>query len=121
MNQNEFNKRLRDEVRQYARITHNESRAFLKWFLVNYFRLDEDIAEFHICDHRNDKGIDGIYTDDLGNTIFVFQSKYSPRDGADQGSSDLENFYGVKAWFESPTNIESLDNTIANQALKELV
>jgi hypothetical protein len=121
MDQNEFNARIRDEVNRWATVKSNESRAFLKWFLINYYRLDEDIAEFHICDNPNDKGIDGIYTDDFSNIIFVFQSKYSPKGGADQGDSDLRNFYGVKAWFESPANIESLDNTIANQELKDMV
>ena len=121
MNQSEFNGRIRNEVKRWTTVKSNESRAFLKWFLINYYRLDEDIAEFHICDNPNDKGIDGIYTDDFSNIIFVFQSKYSPKDGADQGGSDLSNFYGVKAWFETPTNIESLDNTIANQELKDMV
>lgn len=121
MNQNEFNARIRDEVERWATVKSNESRAFLKWFLINYYRLDEDIAEFHICDNPNDKGIDGIYTDDFGNIIFVFQSKYSPKDDADQGGSDLSKFYGVRAWFESPANIDSLDNTIANQELKDMV
>lgn len=121
MNQSEFNARIRGEVSRWATVKGNESRAFLKWFLINYYRLDEDIAEFHICDNPNDKGIDGIYTDDFSNIIFVFQSKYSPTDGADQGSTDLNNFHGVKAWFESPGNIDSLANTIANQELKDLI
>ena len=121
MNEKEFNVLVRGEVKRWATVKSNESRAFLKWFLINYYRLDEDIAEFHICDNSNDKGIDGICTEDVSNIIFVFQSKYSPNDGADQGSSDLNNFYGVKAWFESPANIDSLDNTIANQELRDMV
>lgn len=121
MDLNDFNARIRSEVTQLTTVKGNESRAFLKWFLVNYFRLDEDIAEFHICDNPNDKGIDGINTEDISNIIFIFQSKYSPKDGAAQGDSDLRDFYGVKAWFQSPANIESLDNTIANQELKDIV
>ena len=121
MNEKEFNALIRGEVKRWATVKSNESRAFLKWFLINYYRLDEDITEFHICDNSNDKGIDGIFTEDVSNIIFVFQTKYSPNDGADQGSSDLNKFYGVKAWFESPANIDSLDNTIANQELRDMV
>lgn len=120
MDMNEFMQRMRKEVFGWAKVKNNESRAFLKWFLINYFRLDEDAAEFYICDNRNDKGIDGIYTDDLSSMIFVFQAKYSPKDGSIQGDTDLRNFYGVKAWFQSSQNIQSLDNTLANQELKDL-
>lgn len=109
------------EVTGWITVKNNASRAFLKWFLVNYFRLDEDLAEYYICDNPNDKGIDGIYPDDFSNIIFVFQCKYSPNPGSAQGGNDLRNFYGVKAWFESTDNISSLDNTIANQELKDMV
>ena len=112
---------MRTQVSGWTKVKGNESRAFLKWFLINYFRLDEDIAEFYICDNQNDKGIDGVYADDFGSMISVFQSKYSPKEGGDQGDSDLRNFYGVKAWFQSPENIQSLDDTVANQELKDLV
>ena len=121
MNRNEFAQLMRTQVSGWTKVKGNESRAFLKWFLSNYFRLDEDIAEFYICDNQNDKGIDGVYADDFGSMISVFQSKYSPKEGGDQGDSDLRNFYGVKAWFQSPENIQSLDDTVANQELKDLV
>ncbi len=40
-----------------------ESAAFLFWFLVNVYRLDETDARDAICDKSNDKGIDAIYVD----------------------------------------------------------
>lgn len=121
MNLEDFKDRLNNEVNRWAQSSGSQSRAFLKWFLVNYFRIDEDMAPDYICDNPGDKGIDGIYTDDISGDAFVFQCKYSESPGATQGDSDLRNFAGVKAWFESPENIQTLDNSLANQELKALV
>ncbi|HEY8993227.1 MAG TPA: hypothetical protein VIM71_00965, partial [Lacunisphaera sp.] len=38
-----------------------ESRAFLAWFLENYWRLDETEVFDAVCDGSGDKGVDGIY------------------------------------------------------------
>ena len=40
-----------------------ESASFLVWFLENVYRLEETEARDAVCDHANDKGIDGIYID----------------------------------------------------------
>ena len=52
-----------------------ESAAFLYWFLVNVYRLDETEARDSICDHPNDKGIDGIYVDHNNEEVHFLQSK----------------------------------------------
>lgn len=121
MNLPEFTTRMTDEIQRWSVSSGSESRAFLKWFLVNYFRIDEDIAPDYICDKKGDKGIDGIYADDLSSEVFIFQCKYSPTPGSDQGDSDLKTFDGVKAWFQTPQNVQSLDNSLANQELKGLI
>lgn len=121
VNLEEFKDRMNKEVNRWAQGGGSLPRAFLKWFLVNYFRIDEDEAVDYICDNRGDKGIDGIYTDDISGEAFVFQSKCSESPGAIQGDSDLRNFAGVKAWFESPENIQKLDDSLANQELKAIV
>jgi len=121
MNIEEFTNRMNNEVNRWAVSSGSQSRAFLKWFLVNYFRIDEDAAADYICDNRGDKGIDGIYVDDLSSEIFVFQCKCSGRPGSSQGDSELREFGGVKPWFESPTNIQGLDDSTANQELRAIV
>jgi len=115
-----FVNKMTEEVALLGINSGTLSRAFLEWFLVNYFRIDADIASDYICDNPNDKGIDGIYVDDLSNEIFVFQAKYSPTPGSDQGDVDLKTFDGVKAWFESTENLENLEDSLANQDLKSL-
>jgi len=121
MNIDEFKSSMEKEVDSLAKSSGTRSRAFLKWFLMNYFRIEEDIAEYYICDNPHDKGIDGIYLDELTNEIFIFQSKCSEVAGSNQGDYDLRNFEGVRAWFQSPANIQSLDKSMANQELKTIV
>ena len=121
MNINEFTTRLTEEIAILEINSETRSIAFLKWFLANYFRIDIDIAPDYICDGQNDKGIDGIYVDDLSNEIFIFQAKHSPILGSNQGDNDLKTFDGVKAWFESKENVEKLEDSLANQDLKNLI
>lgn len=118
---NLFISRLIEEVDRSASVSGSHSRAFLKWFLVNYYRIDEDTAPDYVCDNPNDKGIDGIYIDDLSSEIFVLQAKYSTTPGSTQGDADLRNFDGVKAWFQSAENVQSLDDSLANKELKSLI
>ncbi|UYN91814.1 MAG: hypothetical protein KIT70_10705 [Anaerolineales bacterium] len=73
----DFENRLRNEVSSYA--SENglaDSVNFLIWFLVTYFRIDDDAVRDFVCDHSNDKGVDGIFVDDETEEIFIFQSKY---------------------------------------------
>lgn len=121
MTLDEFIVRMNDRVQSAVKTGARPGAAFLAWFLVNLFRIDEDIAADYICDNTNDKGIDGVYVDDISEEVFILQSKYSSAPKGNQGDSDLRNFIGAKAWFETPENVEVLDNSFANQELKALV
>ena len=116
----EFYARMRTEVNEYAN-TRSESSAFLFWFLENFFRLDKQEAADSICDQTNDKGIDGLYVDDEDETIFLFQSKYSPQDNEDQGDNHIRNFIGARIWFADEAHVQNLLNSSANNELKSLV
>lgn len=117
----EFIQKMDDEAARYKTAVRQERASFLVWFLINYFRLDEDFAIDMICDRQNDKGIDGIYVDDQTEEAYIFQSKYSPKPGGQQGDVDLRQFKGASAWFGSPDNVEHLDQSNASQDLKSLV
>jgi hypothetical protein len=116
----QFERRLYQEVGFYRENEREDNKNFLLWFLNNYFRLDEDHAFELICDKKNDKGIDGIYVDTDTGEIFIFQSKFHEKFSNQQGSSDLNKFFGTKVWF-TKENIEGLNDTIACRELKDLV
>jgi hypothetical protein len=69
----------------------------------------------------NDKGIDGIYTDDDEEIIYLFQSKFSPRNNQNQGDSDIRNFIGARQWFENEDSVNFLLSSTACKELKSLV
>jgi len=120
MELNEFHQQMRKEVADYH-VGRGESAAFLIWFLENFFRLERQDAIDSVCDQTNDKGIDGIYVDDDEEIIYLFQSKYSPNDGQDQGDNDIRNFIGARQWFVSEVAIDSLLSSTASRDLKSLV
>jgi hypothetical protein len=120
MNKQELNAKIRHQVTEHA-AGRGESASFLIWFLENYFRLDHDDAIGAICDHTNDKGIDGIFVDDEDEAIYLFQSKYSTSDNQDQGDNDLRNFVGARQWFASESSVNELLNSTASQELKSLI
>ena len=121
MTKQEFVARMDKQVAAYRTNVRKERASLLVWFLINYFRLDEDTAVDLVCDSDNDKGIDGIYVDEANEEIYLFQSKYSPNPGSDQGDNDLRNFIGARSWFEKADNINHLDASHASQELKSLV
>jgi hypothetical protein len=121
MNIEEFYSRMRRELTGYSNPTREDTSAFLIWFLINYFRMEPQDAVDSVCDHTNDKGIDGIVVDDEEETIYLFQSKFSPSDTQSQGDGDLRNFIGARAWFQSEETVQNLIDSTAHHELKSLV
>ncbi len=121
MELNEFCTRLRQEVSGYSNASRENTAAFLTLFLINYFRIEPQDAIDTVCDHTNYKGIDGIFIDDEEETVYLFQSKYSPLDTQDQGDNDLRNFMGARQWFESEQTVLNLLGSTAHHELKSLV
>lgn len=120
MNNAEFYARMRHEVTGHA-IGRGESAAFLIWFLENYFRLEHDDAIGSVCDQVNDKGIDGIYVDEEDETVYLFQSKYSPLNNQEQGDRDIRDFVGARHWFMTEASVAELIGSTASKELKSLV
>ena len=120
MELNEFYNRMREEVAEFS-VGRGESAAFLIWFLENFFRLETQDAIDSVCDQTNDKGIDGIYVDDEEETVYLFQSKFSPRNNQNQGDNDIKIFIGARQWFEDEDSVNSLLSSTACKELKSLV
>jgi hypothetical protein len=92
MDLKQFITKMNEQAAHYRTSTRKERAALLVWFLINYYRIDEDTAIDLVCDSDNDKGIDGIFVDDQTEEIYIFQSKNSPNPASSQGDNDLRNF-----------------------------
>lgn len=98
-----------------------ESRAFLAWFLENFYRLEEFSAHDAICDGPDDKGIDGIYIDSNFERIDVLQSKLYQNSSKTLGDTSLKSFVGALVQLQSREGIEQIINATSNQELANLL
>ena len=120
MTKQEFEKRLYKEVEFLKENGKEEAINFLIWFLVNYFRIEEELAVDLVCDHKNDKGIDGIYVDKQSKEVILLQSKFRKKFDKGDGDGDLRKLVGSGEWF-SKENIDKLEQSRASKELKSLV
>lgn len=97
------------------------SRAFLGWFLENYFRLEQLRVEDSICDGPDDRGIDGLYVDSTLEVIYAFQSKLMQNDSKTLGDSALREFAGSLGQLNSAEGVKALANATGNAELKNLI
>ncbi len=98
-----------------------ESAAFLYWFLVNVYRLDETTARDALCDHTNDKGIDGIYVDHNEKEIHFFQVKVSQNPRSTIGDVQPKNANASMHQFDSSAKVAAVLESNANEDLKTLL
>ena len=120
MTKQEFESRLYKEVDFLKDNGKEEAINFLIWFLVNYFRIEEELAVDLVCDHKNDKGIDGVYVDKQSKEVILLQSKFRKKFDKGDGDGDLRKLVGSGEWF-SQENIDKLEQSRASKELKSLV
>lgn len=116
----QFEKKLYKELKFYKDNGKEESINFLIWYLINFFRIDEGLAFDIVCDHKNDKGIDGIYVDDDSREVILLQSKLREKFNKGDGDGELRKLVGSLEWFRIE-NLEKLDNSRASKELKDLI
>jgi hypothetical protein len=104
----------------HAMKERTESRAFLAWFLENYYRLEPMEVSDCICDGKHDKGIDGVYVNDQLGHIDIFQSMLV-RGGKTLGDTALKEFAGTLSQFDDSASVENLIKTTQNAALASLL
>lgn len=108
-------------MNKYLASGRTESRAFLAWFLENFYRLDEIDAYDAICDGPDDKGIDGIFVDDNLEQIVIFQSKLLQNANRALGDSQLKTFVGALEQFSTAHNVQRVSKSTGNQELRNLI
>lgn len=111
--------------KRVARVTERtglgESASFLVWFLENVYRLDETDARDAVCDHSNDKGVDGIYVDHNNEEIHFLQAKIRQSDTGKIGDVGPKNLMGSVAQFDSADKVKTILSGNADGELKRLI
>ncbi|MGA6126514.1 MULTISPECIES: AIPR family protein [unclassified Microbacterium] len=111
--------------KRIARVTERtglaESAAFLVWFLENIYRLDETDARDAVCDHSNDKGIDGIYVDHNNEEIHFLQAKIRQNDNGKVGDVGPKNLMGSVSQFDAVEKVNTVLSGNADNELKRLI
>lgn len=110
-----------DIIAPYKSDKRTESAAFLAWYLANYYRLDELEAIDCICDQPGDKGVDGIYVNEGAGTIDIFQSKISQKDNSSIGDTQLKEFHGTLAQFQSVQALQNLLSSAGDVQVASLI
>lgn len=98
-----------------------ESPAFLYWFLVNVYRLDETDARDSICDKTNDKGIDAIYVDQAEQAINFLQAKIRQKDNGTVGDVGPKNLVSSMHQFATADKVDAILAGNASPELKQLL
>lgn len=108
-------------LKPYQKRAPEVSAQFLRWFLENIFRLDRQDADDSCVDAKQDKGIDGIYVNDVTETVHLFQVKTRQKENSTLGDTELKEFYGSINQFRSKTSIDALLLSAANEHLKNAI
>lgn len=108
-------------LKPYAKRSPTETMQFLKWFLENIFRLDAQDADDACVDQKQDKGVDALLVNDTLETIYIFQSKFKNSDKSTLGDTDLKEFTGTLAQFQTPAGIDILLAGKAHEGLKATI
>lgn len=98
-----------------------DSRAFLGWFLENYFRLEALTVEDSICDGPDDKGIDGIYVDNTLEVIYVLQAKLLQNSAKTVGDATFRDFSGAIQQLSTPEGVKAVIASTGNTELRNLL
>lgn len=98
-----------------------ESASFLVWFLENVYRLEETDARDAVCDHSNDKGIDGIYIDHNNEEIHFLQAKIRQKDSGKVGDVGPKTLMGSVAQFDTSDKVATILDGNADEELKHLI
>jgi hypothetical protein len=83
--------------------------------------LDPLNADDACVDAKQDKGIDGIYVDDVSETIYLIQVKVKQKTNSSIGDTDIKEFVGTLEQFSSKSNVELLLESAANEQLKSSI
>ena len=106
-----------DSIKSSRVPRRTDSHAFLLWFLLHYYRLDETAARDVVSDGPDDKGIHGIYVDDNLETVDVFQCRLVQNPRRTLRDAQLKELVGTLGQFGHPRTIRELASGTSNAEL----
>lgn len=90
-----------------------ESAALLAWFLDNYYHLEPTEVADSICDRKFDKGVDGIYVNDLTQQVDILSCVIGTAMPVQSlGDSDLKELMGSLTQFSSGDSVRTLAKSV---------
>ncbi|WP_298982433.1 AIPR family protein [uncultured Roseibium sp.] len=113
-----FKELTQKQLKPYTKRAPTESLQFLRWLLEQILRLDGQDADDACVDAKQDKGVDGIFVNDVLEEVYVLQSKVKQNEKATLGDTELKEFVGTLKQFDASENIQALLDGNANEALK---
>jgi hypothetical protein len=93
-----------EQIGRHSVKAGTEARAFLAWFLENYYRLEDVEVHDSLSDGTGDKGIDGIYVNTQLRQIDFFQAVLVKAEEKTLGDKRLKQFVGAVAQFSNVGN-----------------
>lgn len=111
----------KNHLRYFENRADDFSGRFIRWFLENILRLDEFDADDAAVDAKHDKGVDAIYVDDVGETVYIIQAKTKTNDNATLGDTDLKEFSGTLKQFSNKKRVEELVAETKNDRLRQAI
>lgn len=111
----------KSHLKYYENRAPDFSGQFIRWFLEHMLRLDEFDADDAAVDAKHDKGVDAIFVDNTGETVYLVQAKTKTNDKAKLGDTDLKEFAGTLKQFSSKTSVDELAAETKNERLRQAI
>jgi hypothetical protein len=116
-----FEQAMRDEVANLAtKLDISEDRAFIAWYAMAAFRLDETEAREAISyDGGNDRGLDMLVIDDEAERVVIGQSKYLKNTSKHPKPADLALLLNVIDELDDPQGLRDAGRTDLAEAAED--
>ncbi|WP_168345437.1 restriction endonuclease [Rhizobium laguerreae] len=108
-------------LKNYTKRTPVVSGQFLRWFFENILRLDPQDADDACVDSSQDKGIDGLYVNDVTEIIHLVQVKTRQKENSTLGDPELKEFFGSIQQFKDEIAIQSVLAGNTSDKLKQAI
>lgn len=117
-----FHSTLTTEVEDLAdRYSLDVGRAFVVWYAVKAFRLDENESLDALVDGGNDRGVDLLYVDDEAERVVVVQGKFLKNESRTARPADLALLLNTPNELSEPQELRNAGRADLADAAEDLL